>query len=98
VKNGSALSGFKALIYRAQSLDLITQEQAKSGFTNLNRKGFTRREDVDDRLEMESPRLVQRATDLLDHASWRKALKACGLSHGIVEQRFMLSPPPRAPL
>lgn len=84
---------FKALIYRAHSLDLITQEQAKSGFTYLNRKGFTRREDLDDQIEMESPRLVQRALDLLDHTSWRKALKACGLSRDMVESRFMLKPP-----
>ncbi|MNM59342.1 hypothetical protein D3C81_705930 [compost metagenome] len=84
---------FKALIYRAQALDLISQEQAKSGFTYLNRKGFTRREDLDDQIEMESPRLVQRALDLLDHASWRKALKACGLTREMVESRFMLTPP-----
>lgn len=103
--NWSALSdlklrwkvSFKALIYRAQSLNLITQEQAKSGFTFLNRKGFTRREDLDDQIEMESPRLVQRALDLLDHAAWIKMLKACGLTQEMVQQRFMLELP-RSPL
>lgn len=83
---------FKALIYRAQALGLITQEQAKSGFTFLNRKGFTRREDLDEQIEMESPRLVQRAIDLLDHASWRKTLKASGLTREMVVERFMLKP------
>ena len=84
---------FKALIYRAQSLNLISQEQAKSGFTYLNRKGFTRREDLDDQIEMEAPRLVQRALDLLDHTSWRKTLMACGLTREMVETRFLLRPP-----
>lgn len=88
---------FKALIYRAQKLDLITQEQAKSGFTFLNRKGFTRHEDLDDQIEMESPRLVQHAIDLLDHATWRRTLKVAGLTQEMVIGRFMLNVP-EAPL
>lgn len=38
-------ASFKALIFRAYNLDLLTAEQAKSGFTDLNRKGFTKHEE-----------------------------------------------------
>lgn len=63
---------FKALIYRVRSLDLLTAEQAKSGFTHLNRKSFTKDEEFDDLIPTESPALVQRATHLLDYATWKR--------------------------
>lgn len=88
---------FKAIIYRAQTLGLITHDQAQSGFTYLSRNGFTKREELDDQIELESPSLVQRALDLLDHVSWRKILKDCGLTNSLVADRFMLKVP-SAPL
>lgn len=88
---------FKAIIYRAQTLNLITQDQARSGFTYLSRNGFTKREELDDQIEMESPTLVQRAVDLLDHATWRTILKSSGLTDALVMDRFMLRVP-AAPL
>ncbi|MCK2124542.1 MULTISPECIES: XRE family transcriptional regulator [Pseudomonas] len=88
---------FKAIIYRAQSLNLITQDQARSGFTYLNRNGFTKREELDERIEMECPTLVQKAIDLMDHASWRLILKDSGLTDSLVTDRFMLKVP-AAPL
>lgn len=88
---------FKALIYRAHTLDLITQDQARSGFTYLNRNGFTRHEELDEQIELESPKLVQRAIDLLDHATWRGILKAAGLEECVVTERFLLKVP-TAPL
>lgn len=84
---------FKALIYRAQTLNLITQEQAKSGFTYLNRNGFTKHEDLDSEIPMEQPAVVQRAIDLLDHASWRKILRAAGLESRTVADRYLLRVP-----
>ncbi|MNE41471.1 hypothetical protein D3C81_1773370 [compost metagenome] len=84
---------FKALIYRAQTLNLITQDQARSGFTYLNRNGFTRREELDEQIEMESPSLVQKAIELLDHAAWRGILKDSGLTDALVTDRFMLRVP-----
>lgn len=84
---------FKALIYRAGTLDLITHEHAKSGFTYLNRNGFTKHEDLDDEIPMELPALVQRAIDLLDYASWRKILRAAGLTSNTVVERYLLRVP-----
>ncbi|MDH4764312.1 XRE family transcriptional regulator [Pseudomonas sp. CBMAI 2609] len=85
---------FKALIYRARSLDLITAEQAKSGFTYLSRKGFTKDEEFDELVPKESPALVQRAIDLLDYSTWQGILESSGLTTSLVTDRFLL----RAPL
>lgn len=84
---------FKALIYRAQTLDLLTAEQAKSGFTYLNRKGFTKSEEFDELIPMESPALVQRAINLLDYATWRRVLKDSGLTSKMVTEQFLLDVP-----
>ncbi|MEH6387091.1 MAG: XRE family transcriptional regulator [Pseudomonas profundi] len=82
---------FKALIYRARALELLTADQAKSGFTYLARKGFTKHEEFDELIPMEAPLLVQRAIDLLDFATWNKVLAGAGLTSEMVEKRFMLT-------
>lgn len=84
---------FKALIYRGRALDLLTAEQAKSGFTHLSRKGFTKVEEYDDLLPLEAPMLVQRALDLLDYSSWKKVLVASGLTSEWVSGRYLLDVP-----
>jgi Zn-dependent peptidase ImmA (M78 family)/transcriptional regulator with XRE-family HTH domain len=84
---------FKALIYRGRALDLLSAEQAKSGFTHLNRKGFTKVEEYDDLLPMESPMLVQRAIDLLDYGTWKKILEASGLTAEWVSRQYLLEVP-----
>lgn len=84
---------FKALIYRGRALDLLTAEQAKSGFTHLSRKGFTKFEEYDDLLPLEAPMLVQRALDLLDYTSWKKVLVASGLTPECVSGRYLLNIP-----
>lgn len=84
---------FKALIYRGRALDLLTAEQAKSGFTHLSRKGFTKFEEYDDLLPLEVSMLVQRALDLLDYATWKKVLVASGLTSEWVGGRYLLNVP-----
>ncbi len=84
---------FKALIYRARALDLLSADQAKSGFTYLARKGYTKSEEFDDLIPMESPLLVQRAIDLLDYATWSRVLAGAGLATEMVVSQFMLKPP-----
>lgn len=84
---------FKALIYRARALDLLTADQAKSGFTYLARKGFTKSEEFDELIPMESPLLVQRAIDLLDYVTWNRILADAGLTTQMVEKQFMLKVP-----
>lgn len=84
---------FKALIYRARALDLLTADQAKSGFTYLARKGFTKHEEFDELIPMESPLLVQRAIDLFDLSTWNRVLAGAGLTSEMVEKQFMLKVP-----
>lgn len=84
---------FKALIYRAQTLDLISPDQARTGFTYLSRHGFTKHEELDDGIKMEPPMLVQRAIDLLDHATWKAMLRSTGLLPDTVTTRYLLRGP-----
>jgi Zn-dependent peptidase ImmA (M78 family) len=84
---------FKALIFRAHTLDLLTADQAKSGFTFLARKGFTKHEELDELIPMESPMLVQRALDLLDYESWSRMLAASGLTGGTISKQYLLNVP-----
>lgn len=83
----------KALIYRGRALDLLTADQAKSGFTHLNRKGFTKVEEYDELLPVESPMLVQRALDLLDYHTWKRVLGASGLTAEWVNRQYLLDVP-----
>lgn len=72
---------------------MITLDQVRSGFTYLSRNGFTEREDLDELIEKESQNLVQKAVDLMDHATWRRILKSSGLTDDLMRVRFMLRVP-----
>jgi Zn-dependent peptidase ImmA (M78 family)/transcriptional regulator with XRE-family HTH domain len=53
------------MIHRCSDLGLISDEQAKFLWINYTRRGWKRDEPLDDRLPMESPRLLRRSFDLL---------------------------------
>ncbi|HPE61007.1 MAG: ImmA/IrrE family metallo-endopeptidase [Thiothrix sp.] len=90
---------FKALLYRAGRLGLLTPAQVKSGFVHLARHGHARTEALDERLPPESPELVQRAFDLLDHADWQRLLEQTGLTRDVLAGRYRLElPRPRLAL
>ncbi|PSU97837.1 DNA-binding protein [Photobacterium leiognathi subsp. mandapamensis] len=90
---------YKAIIYRAAKLGLITQEKAKSGFTYLNRSGQSKSEDNDDKVVVENPSLVQTAINILDSYTWTKLLKESSINERILIDRYMLSlPKPRLSL
>lgn len=84
---------YKALIYRANILGLLSQEQAKSGFTYLSRHGFTKGEEYDDQITIEQPSMVQRAIDLLDYLTWKQILNKSGLSDRAISSRYLLNTP-----
>jgi len=54
-----------AMIKRAQDLNLITPDRAERLWINLSRRGWRRREPLDDCLEAEEPSFLRRAFDLL---------------------------------
>jgi Zn-dependent peptidase ImmA (M78 family) len=84
---------YKAIIYRAAKLGLITQEKAKSGFTYLNRSGQSKNEENDNKILVENPSLVQSAINILDSYTWSKILKDSSIKERIFIDRYMLSLP-----
>lgn len=84
---------YKALIYRANKLGLLTPSQAKAGFTYLARHGFTKSEKYDDLVAMEEPSLVQKAINILSYKTWQTLLDECGLSKEAIVRRYLLKPP-----
>lgn len=84
---------YKALIYRANNLGLLSAEQAKSGFTYLARHGFTKSEENDDMIPLEHPTMLQRAIDLLDYSTYQKILDNSGISRESISSRYLLNSP-----
>lgn len=84
---------FKALIYRASKLGLLSPEQTKSGFIYLSRHGYTKTEEFDDLIPLEEPTMVQRAIDLLDYSTWKKVLENSGLTNEAITSHYLLKVP-----
>lgn len=84
---------YKALIYRANKLGLLSSEHAKTGFTYLSRHGFTKSEEYDELIPMEFPTMLQRAIDLLDYPTWKKVLDRSGTSSDAISSRYLLKVP-----
>ena len=54
-----------ALLYRAGSLGWLTEEQRRGLWINYSRRGWKRKEPLDDVLEAESPRMLPRAVKMI---------------------------------
>lgn len=54
-----------AMIMRCQHLDIIDEEYARRLWINYNRRGWSRREPLDDKLAIEQPKLLRRSFELL---------------------------------
>ncbi|WP_140921176.1 helix-turn-helix domain-containing protein [Limnobaculum xujianqingii] len=78
----------KMAIYRAASLGLLSQIQARTGYIHLNTKGYTRTEPGDERIPEEKPVLLEKAINLLDDNGWLNVLKKAGLSVELVRDLF----------
>ncbi|WP_163836844.1 helix-turn-helix domain-containing protein [Spartinivicinus ruber] len=82
----------KAIIYRAKTLGIITNDQARTGFTTLARHGQTKTEKFDELVPQEYPSLIQRAIDLLDFRTWKDVVSNAGLTSKILTERYGLRP------
>ena len=58
-------TSIKMMVHRAQELDIIDREEARRLYINYNRRGWNRREPLDDESEMEKPRLVRRVFEAI---------------------------------
>jgi Zn-dependent peptidase ImmA (M78 family)/transcriptional regulator with XRE-family HTH domain len=54
-----------AMIKRCEQLDILSEEQARRSWINMSRRGWRKREPLDDRLAAEQPRLLRRSFELL---------------------------------
>lgn len=62
---GRWLTSVAAMIMRARALEILSDEQARRLWIARARRGWTRREPLDDQLEIEQPRLLARSLELL---------------------------------
>ncbi|RAN85670.1 DNA-binding protein, partial [Bacillus sp. SRB_28] len=83
----------KMCIFRATSLGLLTQEQARTGYIHLNSKGYTKVEPGDGFLKSEEPNMFSSAIDMLDDATWLKILAKTGLSQELIRDLFSVNRP-----
>ena len=83
----------KMCIFRATSLGLLTQEQARTGYIHLNSKGYTKVEPGDELLKSEEPNMFSSAIDMLDDATWHNILAKTGLSQELIRDLFSINRP-----
>lgn len=55
----------KAMIVRCRDLDIIDDDYARTLFINYNRRGWAKREPLDDKLPIEQPKMLRRTFELL---------------------------------
>lgn len=83
----------KMCIYRASTLGILTQDQARTGYMHLNSKGYTKVEPGDDLIRPEEPSMLAEAIEMLDDVTWIKILMKTGLSQEIIRELFGVSRP-----
>lgn len=75
----------KALLYRAKYLGLISDDQMRSGYIFLNKKGYSKIEPMDAQLPIEEPHLLNEIFGNLDNVRWQKTLVSLGLTQEFVQ-------------
>ena len=58
-------TSIKMMIHRAQDLEVIDREEARRLYISYNRRGWNRREPLDEDQQLEEPRLVRRAFETI---------------------------------
>jgi len=75
---------FKALLYRAKVLGLITEDQMRSGYRYINKKGWTKDEPSDNQIPFEKPELLEMMINGIGFGKWNKVLEKLGLTNSII--------------
>ncbi|MEI8209581.1 MAG: XRE family transcriptional regulator [Methylococcales bacterium] len=55
----------KAMIYRCKDLEIIDEDYSHKLFINYNRRGWGKREPLDDKIPIEQPKILRRSYELL---------------------------------
>ena len=58
-------TSIKMMIHRTQELGILDRDEARQLYINYNRRGWNRREPLDDEAELEKPRLVRRVFEAI---------------------------------
>lgn len=77
---------FKALLYRAKSLGVISEDQMRSGYIYINKRGWAKNEFLDDEIPPEKPLLLESMLTALDSTNWKMILAKLGLTNALVCQ------------
>jgi Zn-dependent peptidase ImmA (M78 family) len=83
------------MIKRASELNIITEEQSQRMWINYNRRGWRKEEPLDNTLQIEIPRLLRRALDLINNEKIQipeQILTTIGLSPNDIEMIASLNP------
>lgn len=83
----------KMCIFRATTLGLLTQDQARTGFIHLNSKGYTKVEPGDESIPTEEPTMLSTAIEMLDDTTWLDILIKTGLSQELIRELFSVNRP-----
>ena len=78
----------KALLYRAKSLGLISEDRMRSGYIYLNKNGYSKNEPLDDKIPVEEPSLISDLFTKIGPVNWHNLLKEIGLSRQLVSKLF----------
>ena len=89
---------FKAILYRAKSLGILAEEQMRSGYIYINKKGWAKDELLDDEIPVETPLLLDSMITSIDGARWQKILGKLGLTNELLIELLPNIQVPRKPL
>lgn len=76
----------KALLYRAKSLGLISEDQMRSGYIYINKKGWATGEPSDKYIPFEQPALLETMINGIGLTQWKSVLKKLGLTEVTVRE------------
>ncbi|NOX67425.1 MAG: ImmA/IrrE family metallo-endopeptidase [Chlorobi bacterium] len=76
----------KAILYRAKTLGVIAEEQMRYGYIHINKKGWTKKEPLDDKIPTEKPSLLISLIAELDFKTWKGLLSKLGLTDKLVHR------------
>ena len=62
-------TSIKMMIHRAQDLDIIDRDEARRFYINYNRRGWNRKEPLDDETQLEHPRLLRKVFEAIVEGS-----------------------------
>tara|TARA_R100000655_G_scaffold100867_1_gene145557 strand:+ start:90 stop:1196 length:1107 start_codon:yes stop_codon:yes gene_type:complete len=77
---------FKALLFRAKTLGLVSEDQMRSGYMYINKKGWAKGEPLDEQIPFEQPALLESMINGIGFGSWKRVLVKLGLTGNVIKE------------